>query len=410
MSGGRSASARISDAADRAGGETPLARRGDHFTVQIMRLNEHVSSGRATPAAFEMVPAGSQPSRDEEKRALRRHHEHWQAAYGRSLGGWDRESGIFLLLGGRLVAGLYVCRRNEFNDDEGSGQMHYGFVDPSVRGRGLYGVMFGEAIRRARSWGLRQVYLNTDRPALAEVHERWGATRWRTIPKQLPAPTHRNLRHYNWLVYQIHDEILIRYLKRYAWGTLIDVGCGSKPYANVLKPLVAQHIGIDHPRTPHSRDGLDVLATAYHTALAPAVADTILCTAVLEHLERPESALREFFRILKPGGHVILTAPFFWHLHEQPRDFFRFTAHGLEYLLTAAGFRSVEVKPLAGLFVTLSQESAYLLEGVGGRITRPLRRGIQTALLVAAHWLHRRGRDRAHSYTWAHLAVARRPS
>ena len=53
--------------------------------------------------------------------------------------------------------------------------------------------------------------------------------------------------------------------------------------------------------------------------------DCILSTAVLEHLEDPGCALKEASRVLRLGGHVLYTTPLFWHLHEERRDFYRYT-------------------------------------------------------------------------------------
>jgi len=46
---------------------------------------------------------------------------------------------------------------------------------------------------------------------------------------------------------------------------------------------------------------------------------------------------------LRPGGHLILTAPQYWSLHEEPRDFYRYTSIGLQYLTSEAGLEFVEL-------------------------------------------------------------------
>jgi SAM-dependent methyltransferase len=84
----------------------------------------------------------------------------------------------------------------------------------------------------------------------------------------------------------------------------------------------------------------------------------------LEHLEEPETAVRECYRIIKNGGHAIYAVPFIWHLHEEPRDFFRYTKYGLKYLFHKAGFEIVELKALSGFFVTFSQLLVYFLYSV----------------------------------------------
>lgn len=191
-------------------------------------------------------------------------------------------------------------------------------------------------------------------------------------------------------------------------GRLVDIGCGRKPYSGLLAPFVTEHIGVDHPESVHKLEAVDVLASAYEIPLDSGTFDTALLTEVLEHLEEPEVALREAWRLLRPGGKVILTTPFLYVLHEEPRDFYRYTPFGLAHLLTQAGFADVEVVPLSGQWTTI----AVLI----GMALRPYRRGvfarpidrIARVLQVGARAL-----DRWHfKPTGAshHVAVAAKPS
>lgn len=50
--------------------------------------------------------------------------------------------------------------------------------------------------------------------------------------------------------------------------------------------------------------------------------DYILCTEVFEHIPTPNLALKEFARILKPGGKLMLTAPFCSLTHFAPFHFY----------------------------------------------------------------------------------------
>jgi ubiquinone/menaquinone biosynthesis C-methylase UbiE len=52
-----------------------------------------------------------------------------------------------------------------------------------------------------------------------------------------------------------------------------------------------------------------VCGSAYAAPFRSASADVLLCCETLEHLERPEVALAEAFRILKPGGRALLSVP-----------------------------------------------------------------------------------------------------
>ena len=46
--------------------------------------------------------------------------------------------------------------------------------------------------------------------------------------------------------------------------------------------------------------------------------DAILCSEVLEHIPEPTHALDEFMRLLRPGGTLILSAPFASLVHFAP--------------------------------------------------------------------------------------------
>src|SRR5688500_17588893 len=109
----------------------------------------------------------------------------------------------------------------------------------------------------------------------------------------------------NWLVYKIHDKSLLEVIRKYAKGRLVDIGCGTKPYRKMLAPYVTEHVGVDHEGTLHEKSNIDLFGTAYDIPSADEFFDSAICTAVLEHLEEPEAALRECFRVLKPGGYAI---------------------------------------------------------------------------------------------------------
>jgi SAM-dependent methyltransferase len=136
----------------------------------------------------------------------------------------------------------------------------------------------------------------------------------------------------NILINSIHDRELKKFAPIYLKGRMVDIGCGTKPFHNLLAPYVTEHIGVDHEGTMHEKSKVDLFGTAYDIPSIDEYYDSAICTAVLEHLEEPEQAIRECFRILKPGSYAIYSVPFIWHLHEEPRDFFRYSKYGLKYL------------------------------------------------------------------------------
>lgn len=165
----------------------------------------------------------------------------------------------------------------------------------------------------------------------------------------------------NWLVYSVLDPEIMRVTKLYARRKLIDIGCGDKPYHSRIKPFVSDYVGLDHNDTIHDKFKIDLFGSAYNVPVENAYFDTAFCTEVLEHLEEPEKAIRETNRILKTGGYAIYSVPLFWHLHEEPRDFYRYTKHCLKYLFEKNGFEIIEITPLSGFWVTFGQELVYYL-------------------------------------------------
>jgi len=166
---------------------------------------------------------------------------------------------------------------------------------------------------------------------------------------------------YNWLIFAIINPNIEKGLSRYAHGKMLDIGCGIKPYQEMAAPYVTEHIGVDHEGTSHDKSNIDLIGSAYQIPSEDNSVDCILCTDVLEHLEEPEKAIAESMRVLKDGGYVIYTVPLFWHVHEAPRDFYRYTEFGLRYLFEKNGFDIIEINALTGFVVTFSQALVYVL-------------------------------------------------
>lgn len=160
---------------------------------------------------------------------------------------------------------------------------------------------------------------------------------------------------------------------------LVDFGCGIMPYRSVFEPLVAQYIGVDLPGNDLAdceilRDGT--------TGLGSAIADVVLSTQVLEHVEDPAGYLRECRRLLKDDGILILSTHGYWMYHPNPTDFWRWTGSGLCKSLQLAGFEVLELEGIMGLAATathLLQDS--LMSIIPARL-RPLFAFVMQSLVV----------------------------
>ncbi len=105
----------------------------------------------------------------------------------------------------------------------------------------------------------------------------------------------------------------------------LDIGAQNGPYASHFPRRVALDIqrGI----------GVQVIGDAQALGIRDASFDVVLCTEVLEHLPEPQRAIDEMYRVLVPGGQLLLTTRFLFPIHDAPHDYFRFTKYGLRHLL-----------------------------------------------------------------------------
>jgi SAM-dependent methyltransferase len=175
---------------------------------------------------------------------------------------------------------------------------------------------------------------------------------------------------------------------------VLDLGCGHKPYAALFQGW--WHIGVNWDCDDASPD---LLADAAALPLCSEMADLVLCTQVLEHVPQPAAVLAEAWRVLRPGGVLLLSAPFFWPLHEEPHDYYRYTRHGLQHLLEQAGFEAIHITPDCA---SLTTAVVVLMEALP-RATKPL----WPLINVLTPWLQKLSNDRQSTLNW--VATARRP-
>ncbi len=157
----------------------------------------------------------------------------------------------------------------------------------------------------------------------------------------------------------------------------VDIGCGTRPYEPLFPAGTYTGLDVLSSGRPDTLKRPDVLYGGGALPFASSILDGILCTQVLEHVPHPDELLAECWRALKPGGKLILSAPFVWQEHEQPYDFFRFTSYGMDALLRQQGFACIDAVKSSGSLETLAQlASTYLatsiklpIPGVGRLLT-----------------------------------------
>lgn len=169
---------------------------------------------------------------------------------------------------------------------------------------------------------------------------------------------HSNRKAHNWLVYDVGDRWLEQHTSRYH-GTIYDLGCGEASYKDWFLQYADRYIGVDWSDSFHNTKA-DIVANLNEPLpIDDAVADTVLSFSVMEHLSEPQLMLNEAYRILRPGGRLILQVPWQWWVHEAPHDYFRYTPYGLRMLLERAGFSEINVQAQAGFFTMIVMKLNY---------------------------------------------------
>lgn len=129
---------------------------------------------------------------------------------------------------------------------------------------------------------------------------------------------------------------LVDFLQSYRTdGYTLDIGCGDRMYKELFPNSIC--VDIDKNRKP------DMIVDVHHMEVfADNTFDCILCTEVLEHCYAPWIAADEMFRVLKPGGILLLSTRFVYPLHDTPYDYYRFTKYGLKMLFN--NYRILELR------------------------------------------------------------------
>jgi len=134
-------------------------------------------------------------------------------------------------------------------------------------------------------------------------------------------------------------------------GEMIDVGCGRRPYAGYFGHVKRQW-SCDFDG---KRGRVDFECPADAVPLPDGSMDSILCTEVLEHVRNPLAVWREFNRLLRPGGKVLLATPMYWPGHEEPYDYYRYPEFGLRWLAAESGFELLRLIPRGGVWAFFGQ-------------------------------------------------------
>lgn len=166
----------------------------------------------------------------------------------------------------------------------------------------------------------------------------------------------------------LRDTWVISNLKEIPKGkSLLDAGAGECRYKKYCSHV--KYTSQDFCKYDGSGDGVGLQTKSWNTNKIDIASDIIdmpvknssfdyiLCTEVLEHIPYPDRAIAEFSRILKPGGRLILTAPFASQTHFAPFHFCTgFNSYWYKEVLKKEGFKILEIKTSGNYFDYVCQE------------------------------------------------------
>jgi len=240
-------------------------------------------------------------------------------------------------------------------------------------------------------------------------------------------------------VFHFFHFLMKRHLRRWkhvAKRRVLDIGCGQQPYRGIVQHQIDVYIGTNH-RTYHGDTDVARWTDVYVNdgAKMPFKGesfDAVLCFQVLPVFPDMYAFLREVKRLLKSGGHFMLTTDFLYPIWNAPYNYWRTTRYALELMAEAVGFEVLAIETFGGYWImqarcldryysgllstfiqAVRRERRVLIRSLKifrlilfCAICLPLQPVILNAMFLCCFWLDRCALDT--DFTTNYLAVLRR--
>jgi SAM-dependent methyltransferase len=189
-----------------------------------------------------------------------------------------------------------------------------------------------------------------------------------------------------------------------AW--VLDAGAGECRHAALF--AAQRYVGVDSGvgDTRWNYGKLDVAADLLRLPFRAGAFQAAISVVTLEHVADPRAALSEMARVLAPGGRALLIVPQEWEVHQSPHDYYRYTRHGMRYLLEGAGLSVERIEPVGGFFRLLARRLLNALQFFPGPAFLLAALFLVPAALISPCFDRL---DRERNFTLGYLCWARKP-
>jgi SAM-dependent methyltransferase len=134
------------------------------------------------------------------------------------------------------------------------------------------------------------------------------------------------------------------FLQSHRKGFLLDVGAchgNRRTFENLGYDYISLDISFNSGQTHQGDADIDLVADCHRTPIRSSAVEVVDCTAVIEHLYCPPIAVREIYRVLKPGGLLLGCCSFLEGQHFESQTHYSYL--GLFRLLENCGLTVIRL-------------------------------------------------------------------